>query len=176
MNTVFAPRLQAILFAVIAIAGTASVQTTPPGQTSAGAVSGAAPVPAADGQASALASAQQTAQILGLDSTMQRLRELQAQRGANSSLTQEERSLRLELLESIQIAIVDIGGVLGEILNERNELSDIRASLQSRRDKRVGLFTTAALLTGSGVGLPSMQHSTHFLAAGLIMRATRWVS
>jgi hypothetical protein len=61
--------------------------------------------------------------------------------------------LRLQLLESIQVAILDIDGVLGEISNERNELGDIRASLQSRRDKSVGRFTTAALITGSGVGI-----------------------
>jgi hypothetical protein len=116
-------------------------------------VRGAAPVPAADGRALALASAQQTAQILGLDAMMQKLRPLQAARVANAPLTDEERSLRLQLLEAIQIATLDIDGVLGEIANERNELGDIRTSLQSRRDKSVSRFTTAALVTGSGLGI-----------------------
>lgn len=78
---------------------------------------------------------------------------MQAERGANPSLTEEERSLRLELLESIQVAILDVDAVLGEISNERNQLGDLRASLQRRRDKSVGRFTTAALLTGSGVAI-----------------------
>jgi hypothetical protein len=149
MNSVFVVRLQAFLFAIAALAWVASAQTEPypRGRTSAGPVNGA------DGQSSAIASAQQTAQLLELDSTIQKLRELQAQRGANTDLTEEERSLRLHLLESVQIAILEIDGVLGEISNERNELSDIRASLQSRRDKSVGRFTTAALITGSGVGI-----------------------
>lgn len=137
------------------IIGLAAAQTPPPtpGQTSAGTLSAAAPVSAANGQASALASARQTAQILGLDSTMQKLRALEAEREPNASLSAEEVSLRLQLLESIQIAVLEIDGVLGEISNERNELADIRSSLQSRRDRSVALFTTAALLTGSGVGI-----------------------
>jgi hypothetical protein len=130
-----------------------------PGRTS-------TPVPAADdGQAAALASAQQTAHILGLDSSMQKLLQLQTEREANTPLTAEERSLRLELLESIQIANLDIDGVLGEITNERNQLSDIRTSLQSRRDKSVGRLTTAALITGSGVGI-AVNASQYTLAPG----------
>jgi hypothetical protein len=112
-------------------------------------VKGAAPVAPADDQSSALASAQQTAQILGLDRTIQRVRQLQM----NTPMTEEERSLRLQLLESIQIASLEVDQVLGEISNERNELGDIRAALQRRRDKSVGRFTTAALLTGSGLGI-----------------------
>jgi hypothetical protein len=151
-NTVLTPPIQAVFFAIVVIVCAASAQTRPnPGQTGAGAA-GAASIPAAYGQTAALA-ASQTARILELDSTLQKLRELQAKRGANSPLTEEERSLRLQMLESIQIATLDIDGVLGEITNERSELGDIRTSLQSRRDKSVASFTTAALLTGSGLGI-----------------------
>jgi hypothetical protein len=149
----FMKRSRAIFCAIVAVVGTVSAQTTRPPQPSAGVVSGAAPPSAADDQTSTLASARQTAQIFGIDRKIQRVRELQAERGANTSLTEEERSLRLGLLESLQMAILDIDGVLGEISNERNQLGDLRASLQLRRDKSVGRFTTAALLTGSGVGI-----------------------
>lgn len=170
-------RSPAIFCAIVTVVGTLSAQTTRPGpQPSAGMVSGIAPLAAADDQTSTLASAQQTAQILRVDRTIERVRELQAERGANPSLTEEERSLRLELLESIQVAILDVDAVLGEISNERNQLGDLRASLQRRRDKSVGRFTTAALLTGSGSGLPSTQPSTVLLAPELTMRATRWAS
>ena len=149
MNSVVVLRLQAVFFAIGAVGWVASAQTEPPprGQTS------ARPVNRADSQASDVATAQQTAQLLGLDNAIQMLREMEAQRGAKTVLTEEERSLRLHLLESVQIAILDIDGVLAEISNERNELSDIRASLQSRRDQSVGRYTTAALITGSGVGI-----------------------
>lgn len=100
-----------------------------------------------------LPEAQETAKLMGLDRTIERVRELQTQRGASTVLTDEERSLRLELLESIQLATLEIDGVLGEISNERNQLGDLRASLQARRDKSVGRYTTAALITGSGVGI-----------------------
>jgi hypothetical protein len=149
----FMKRSRAIFCAIAAVVGTVSAQTTRPPQPSAGVVSGAAPPSAAEDQTSTLASAHQTAQIFGIDRKIQRVRELQAERGANTSLTEEERSLRLGLLESLQMAILDIDGVLGEISNERNQLGDLRASLQLRRDKSVGRFTTAALLTGSGLGI-----------------------
>jgi hypothetical protein len=155
MNTAFALWLQISFVVIVAISGSASAQTPSPtpGQTSSGPVRRAAPAVAAEGQAFGLASAQQTAQILGVDTILQKLRQLQAERGANAPVTEDERSLRLQLLESIQIATLEIDGVLGEISNERNELGDIRTSLQSRRDKSVGRFTTAALLTGSGAGI-----------------------
>lgn len=151
MTAVFARRVQTLFLAIVVIAGTTVAQTTlpTPTQTRGGVVKGVAPVAPADDQSSALASAQQTAQILGLDKTIQRVLQLQA----NTLLTDEERSLRLQLLESIQIASLEVDQVLGEISNERNELGDIRASLQRRRDKSVGRFTTAALLTGSGLGI-----------------------
>ncbi len=106
----------------------------------------------ANGQGLMSQSAQQTAHILGLDETMQKLRALQFARASDALASAEERSLRLELLEAIELAILDIDGAMAEIGNERDELGNIRTTLQSRRDKTVSLLTTAALLTGSGLG------------------------
>jgi hypothetical protein len=132
MNNILKRRVEAVFFAIITIIGPVSAQTTrPPPQPSAGKASGAAPVAGADDQTSALASAQQTAQIFGLDKMIERVRELQAERGTNTSLTEEERSLRLDLLESFQMATLDVDRVLGEISNERNQLGDLRASSES---------------------------------------------
>lgn len=147
-------RSQAIFWPSVAIVSTVFAQTTrPPLQPSAGI--GERDCPACRGGRSSIHAclgATDRPNFLDLDRKIQRVCELQAERGA-PSLTEEERSLRLELLESIQVAILDVDAVLGEISNERNQLGDLRASLQRRRDKSVGRFTTAALLTGSGVGI-----------------------
>lgn len=102
---------------------------------------------------SAAANAAQTARILGLDGMVQQLRDLRSQRPAGSAATVEELSIRMELLESIQAAALDVDSVLSEIRNERDELGDLRTSLQNRRDRTVGMLNTAAILTGSGLGI-----------------------
>ena len=97
--------------------------------------------------------AEQTAQILGLDVALGRLRSLRAQRPCGSTATSEEISVRQDLFEEIQTAILDVDGVLGEIGNEQDKLRELRTFLQSRRDRTVGLLNSAALLTGSGLGV-----------------------
>ncbi len=104
-------------------------------------------------QASATANSRQTAQILGLDSKMRKLRALQSQRLSNSSATLEEISLRQELLESVQASFLEVDSVIAELTNEQSELGTLRTSLQSRRDKTVSRLTSAALITGSGLGV-----------------------
>ena len=77
---------------------------------------------------------------------------MRAERGASNAPTLEERMTRLDLLEAIETAALEVDDVVGEISNERNELGDLRTALQIRRDKTVGQYTTAALLTGSALG------------------------
>ena len=96
--------------------------------------------------------AEQTARILGLDLQIQKLRTWQAQRPAGSPATLEELSIRQELLESIQVASLDVDGVLAELSNERNQLGDLRTSLQNRRDRTISRLHAAAFLAGSGAG------------------------
>ena len=97
--------------------------------------------------------AEQTAQIFGLEGMEHKLRALQAGRDPSAPLISEEIELRQQLLLTVQADLLDIDGLLGEILSERNELGDLRTSLQVRRDRTVGHLTTAALLTGSGLGI-----------------------
>jgi hypothetical protein len=94
----------------------------------------------------------ETAYIFGLDSKLQRLSTLQSQRPTDSPTTLEELSARQELLESVQASFLDVDSVLAELAKEQSDLSSIRAVLQSHRDKTVNPLTTAALLTGSGLG------------------------
>ncbi len=105
-----------------------------------------------NGQAVASATAAQTAKIFGLSDLVEKLRTLRAERGATTAPTIEERMIRLDLLEAIETATLEIDDVVAEISNERNQLGDLRTALQVRRDKTVGQLTTAALLTGSALG------------------------
>ncbi len=97
--------------------------------------------------------AAQTAQILGLASPIKSLQALRAQRPCGSISSPEELSIRQDLLESIQASDLDIDAVLSEVANERDELADLRTSLQNRRDRTVGILNSAALITGSGIGI-----------------------
>lgn len=84
---------------------------------------------------------------------MDLLRGLRAKVTNYPSTALEELVLRQELLESIQAAALEVDSVLAEIANERGQLADLRFSHQSRRDRTVNRLNTAALLTGSGLGI-----------------------
>jgi hypothetical protein len=102
--------------------------------------------------ASLNSNAAQIARQLGLDSKLDQFRSLQAQRPAGTSPTLEEVTVRQELFEAVQASLLDVDSVLAELANEQSELGSLRSELSARRDKTVGRLTTAALLTGSGVG------------------------
>lgn len=95
---------------------------------------------------------EQTMQILKLDPMVRKLRVLQTQRPCGSAASLEELTVRQDLLEAIQASVLDVDSVLAELSNERGELTNLRASLQSRRDRTVAKLNTAALITGSGAG------------------------
>jgi len=129
-----------------------------------GATNPTAPFSPETPKTSKLGSAEQTAQIFNLDGLKQRLLALRGGRDPSAPLTPEEMGLRQQLLLTVQADLLDIDGVLSEISNERNELGDLKASLQMRRDKTVGHLTTAALLTGSGLGIAV--NATQFTTLG----------
>lgn len=117
-----------------------------------------------NGQALASATAAQTANIFGLANLVEKLHALQAERGTSTVLTTEERMTRLDFLEGVETATLEVDDVVGEISNERNQLGDLRTALQVRRDKTVGRLTTAALLTGSALG--TVVTATQFSSLG----------
>lgn len=96
--------------------------------------------------------AEQIAKLLKVDSELQRLAALRAQRSAVSTPTMDELTLRQQILESVQVCTLQVDGVIAEIANEQSEISSLRTILQSRRDRKVNRLTTAALLVGSGLG------------------------
>ena len=102
--------------------------------------------------ASATAVARQTAGLLGLDPQMQRLAALQAQKECGAAMSLEELTIRQQLMEEVESAALDVDSVLAEIENEQGQLSNLRLSLQGRRDSTVAKLNTAALITGSAAG------------------------
>ena len=117
-----------------------------------------------NGQAVASATAAQTAKIFGLSDLIAKLQALQADRVAGTAPTLDEKMTRLDLLEGVETATLEVDEVVGEISNERNQLGDLRTALQVRRDKTVGRLTTAALLTGSALG--TVVTATQFSSLG----------
>ena len=108
------------------------------------------------------ANAEQTAAALGLGPVLGQLRSAQANRTCDAPASLEEISLRQELVESVTASSLDVDGVIAEIANERTDLSELRATLEARRDRTVGLLNAANLITGTGLGIAvnAMQFST----------------
>ena len=98
------------------------------------------------------ADSEQTAHIVGIEPLLRQLAIVQGQRGCGPTVSLEELTMRQQLLEEVQSATLDVDGVLAEIANEQGQLSNLRTSLQSKRDKTVARLNTAALLTGSAAG------------------------
>lgn len=120
----------------------------------------ARPASAADLNADAL----QIAHLLALDPILKKVGELRGTRACGSTATMEELTVREDVVEAIQAVSLDTDSVLAELSNEQSELTEIRAELQSRRDKSVARLNTAALLTGSGLG--AVVSATQFTTLG----------
>ena len=94
----------------------------------------------------------QIAKLLKVDSELQRLAALRAQRAVDAAPGMDELTLRQQILESVQVCTLEVDGVVAEIANEQSDISSLRTILQSRRDRKANRLTTAALLVGSGLG------------------------
>ncbi len=107
--------------------------------------------PSASSHVARQQSSAQIADLLGLTPVQQKILFLQSQRPCGSPATLEELTARQELVESVEASSLDVDSVLAQLSNERGKLSDLRTSLQSRRDRSVARLNTAALIAGSGV-------------------------
>jgi hypothetical protein len=115
-------------------------------------------------QSLATLSAEQTAHILGFDPLLQRFSAIRAERACGSPANLEELTIRQQILEAVQTASLDLDGVLGELSNEEDELSNLRTSLQTRRDSKVAKYNAIALTTGSGAS--AVVSATQFTFVG----------
>jgi hypothetical protein len=96
--------------------------------------------------------AAQIAKLLKIDSELQQLAYLRAQRVVDGPPTMDELTLRQQILESVQMCTLQVDGIIAEIANEQSEIGSLRTILQTRRDRKANRLTTAALLVGSGLG------------------------
>jgi len=137
------------VFSLVFISLLASAQTPPSGQLD--------PIPS-DSRAAADA----TAGTIGVAPLLSQLRAIQSQRSCSSPPSPEEMALRQQLLESVETSSLEVDGALAEIANERTDLTELRATLEARRDRTVGLLNAANLITGTGLGIAvnAMQFST----------------
>lgn len=124
--------------------------------------SNAPPLPAAVQTGDA--DVKQVAQLLHLDDMVSRTNAMRTARACGSTATMEELTIREDLMEALQAASLDTDSVLSELSNEQSEINELRAELQSRRDKGVARLNTAALLTGSGLG--AIVSATQFTTLG----------
>lgn len=97
--------------------------------------------------------AEQVAKILGLSQLLSDARLIRARTPCGSTATLEELSMRQDILERLVAASFEADGVLAELDNERAHLSELNATLQSRRDRSVNLIGAANLVTGTGLGI-----------------------
>ena len=104
-------------------------------------------------QPSLEADARQFANLIGIDSELQKLSAVQALRPPGAPPTLEELAIRQKILETVQSCDLQVDGVIAELSNEESEISAIRTEMQARRDKKVSRLTTAALITGAGLGV-----------------------
>lgn len=106
----------------------------------------------------------QVSDILGLTESVRTLQKRQSLEACESVASLEALTLRQHLLESVQIASLDVDSAISEINNERGELGNLQTSLKASRDKTVSKLNAAALITGSGVG--AAVSATQFTTAG----------
>jgi hypothetical protein len=91
--------------------------------------------------------------ILGLQETLDRLSRLQSSRSCSEVPQLDELQARQEIAQQIEAVALDLDGALGEIANEQSKLSNLRAGLQTHRDRTQGYLNAASLITGSGIGI-----------------------
>lgn len=106
--------------------------------------------------------AEQVAKILGITEVLSNARRAYQERACGAPATVEELSMRQDILETAVAASLEVDGVLAELENERDHLSELNSVLQGRRDHSVNLLNAANLVTGTGLGIAvnAMQFSS----------------
>ncbi len=97
--------------------------------------------------------ADQAAKIIGLADKVAKIRALHSQSACEATATVEELSMRQDILETVVATSLDVDGVLAELENERAQLFELSARLQTRRDRSVNIANIGGLITGSGIGI-----------------------
>jgi len=72
-------------------------------------------------------------------------------RGGGVSL--EELTLRQEITEAVLSTSLEVDGVIAEIESEIAQISEIRAFLEARRDRAIGINALSNIVTGGALGI-----------------------
>jgi hypothetical protein len=98
--------------------------------------------------------AQEVATEIGVTPLIERLSRLpERDRGVGGPMSLEALSLRQEITEAVLGASLEVDGVIAEIDNELAQISAIRADLEARRDRAIGLNTLANIIAGGATGV-----------------------
>jgi hypothetical protein len=93
----------------------------------------------------------------------------QVDRSARPTL--ESLAARQEILERTVAASLEIDGVLAEIDNETAQVNELRAYLESRRDRTIALNTIANIVSGGAGGVVGQILQIHHQTGGSVVGA-----
>jgi hypothetical protein len=99
----------------------------------------------------------QTAQIIGVESDIEKLYSLTSAReaGAAAGPSLEELLLRQQIAEAIIAASLDLDSVAAEVNYERDQTVELRSIFRYKRDRAIGSTNLAVLAAGTGLGIVS---------------------
>jgi len=101
-------------------------------------------------------------ELLGLQRVVARLSELSSTEAGSTS--QEALRLRQQITESVIAASLDVDGMVAEIDSEVAQMSELRAYMEARRDRKIAISNVANIVMAGGAGvagqLIQIKHST----------------
>ena len=112
----------------------------------------------------------QMAQIIGVESDIEKLFSVAAAKGAGAApgLSLEELALRQQITDAVIAASLDVDSVAAEIDYEREQTVELRSLWRYKRDRAIGSTNLAVLAAGTGLGIVSglLQFSKTTSSAG----------
>jgi hypothetical protein len=98
--------------------------------------------------------AQEVAREIGVTPLIEQLYGLpERDRGARSAMSLTALSLRQEITEVVLGTSLEVDGIIAEIDSELAQMSAIRADLETRRDRAIGINTIANIVAGGVTGV-----------------------
>lgn len=98
--------------------------------------------------------AQEVAREIGVIKLIEQLYLLpERERGAGGAMSLTALSLRQEISEVVLGTSLEVDGLIAEIDNELAQMSAIRADLEARRDRAIGINTIANIIASGATGI-----------------------
>lgn len=97
--------------------------------------------------------AAEAARVMGIAPLVEQMRRPAEADRRDASMNLQWLALRQEITEAVLATSLQVDGVVAEIDSEIAQTNGIRAYLESRRDRRIGINTVANIVTGGGMGV-----------------------